>query len=88
MNAAERYLPDLPDGAITATVADPVLEQRFGRGWWAGFLVSLALTGVMVVSIVWLLWQGVGIWGVNTSNVWGFALANYVWWIGIGNAAR
>ncbi len=83
---SNRYLPDMPDAAITATVADPVLQQRFGRGWWLGFLLSLALTGVMAVSIVWLLWQGVGVWGVNTSNVWGFALANYVWWIGIGNA--
>ena len=30
--------------------------------------------------------RGVGIWGVNTSVVWGYAIANYVWWIGIGNA--
>ena len=29
---------------------------------------------------------GVGIWGINTSVVWGYAIANYVWWIGIGNA--
>ncbi|MDO5757152.1 MAG: polysulfide reductase NrfD [Rhodobacterales bacterium] len=86
MTAAARYLSDLPDAAVTGTVAAPVLEQRFGRGWWTGFLISLALTVVMIVSIVWLLWKGVGVWGVNTSNVWGFALANYVWWIGIGNA--
>ena len=30
--------------------------------------------------------RGVGIWGINTSVVWGYAIANYVWWIGIGNA--
>ena len=30
--------------------------------------------------------RGIGIWGVNTTVVWGFAIANYVWWIGIGNA--
>ncbi len=40
----------------------------------------------MMVAIFWLFWEGVGVWGINTSNVWGFALANYVWWIGIGNA--
>nr|WP_282572221.1 quinol:electron acceptor oxidoreductase subunit ActD [Roseomonas acroporae] len=34
----------------------------------------------------WLFVEGIGIWGVNTSVVWGFAIANYVWWIGIGNA--
>ena len=30
--------------------------------------------------------RGIGIWGVNTTVVWGFAIADYVWWIGIGNA--
>ena len=33
-----------------------------------------------------LFYDGVGMWGINTTNVWGFAIANYVWWIGIGNA--
>lgn len=80
------YLPQVPYGRITADVADPVLEQRFGAGWWIGFLVSSALTLAMLVAIWWLFREGVGVWGVNTSNVWGFAIANYVWWIGIGNA--
>ena len=34
----------------------------------------------------WCFTRGIGIWGVNTTVVWGFAIANYVWWIGIGNA--
>ena len=84
---ARRYLPDgMGSDRITATVADPVLERRFGRLWWAAFLVSSALTLVMIASLVWLVREGVGIWGINTTNVWGFAIANYVWWIGIGNA--
>ena len=29
---------------------------------------------------------GIGIFGNNTSVVWGFPIANYVWWIGLGNA--
>ena len=33
-----------------------------------------------------MLTRGIGIWGVNTTVVWGFAIADYVWWIGIGNA--
>jgi len=74
------------DAVVTATVADPVLRPAFGRWWWIAFAAAMALTVTMAASIVWLLWRGVGIWGVNTSNVWGFALANYIWWIGIGNA--
>src|SRR4051812_42925798 len=71
---------------LVATVADPLLRRHVGRAWWLGFGVASLLTLVMLVSIVWLFIAGVGVWGVNTANVWGFAIANYVWWIGIGNA--
>ena len=30
--------------------------------------------------------EGVGIWGVNVPVGWGFAIVNFVWWIGIGHA--
>ncbi len=30
--------------------------------------------------------KGVGIWGVNIPVGWGFAIVNFVWWIGIGHA--
>src|SRR5205085_10095471 len=33
-----------------------------------------------------LLYAGIGIWGVNIPVAWGFAIANFVWWIGIGHA--
>ena len=29
---------------------------------------------------------GVGIWGINIPIAWGFAIVNFVWWIGIGHA--
>jgi Ni/Fe-hydrogenase subunit HybB-like protein len=30
--------------------------------------------------------EGVGIWGINVPVAWGFAIINFVWWIGIGHA--
>ncbi len=30
--------------------------------------------------------RGVGIWGINIPVGWGFAIINFVWWIGIGHA--
>ena len=77
--------PDFGCAHVTETVLRPV-EAPAGRAWWIGWLVSLALTVLMLVSIAWLFIEGVGVWGVNTTVVWGFAIANYVWWIGIGNA--
>jgi len=30
--------------------------------------------------------KGTGIWGINIPIGWGFAIVNFVWWIGIGHA--
>jgi Ni/Fe-hydrogenase subunit HybB-like protein len=74
--------------AVNEAVAAPLLERgRFGwHAWWIGFAVSLAGTIAFLVSIYVVLSRGIGVWGVNSTVVWGFAIANYVWWIGIGNA--
>ena len=40
----------------------------------------------MAISAIWLFGDGIGVWGVNTSIVWGYAISNYVWWLGIGHA--
>jgi Ni/Fe-hydrogenase subunit HybB-like protein len=80
----------LPPGesyaSITAAVADPLLERRMGWRWWTALAVAGVFVLVTAGATVWLLVSGVGIWGINTTVVWGFAIANYVWWIGIGNA--
>jgi molybdopterin-containing oxidoreductase family membrane subunit len=82
----------LPSGrnyeAVNKLVAAPLLKRKTFRWsvWWIAFGVSLALTVMMLISAGWLLIEGVGVWGNNTTVVWGFAIANYVWWIGIGNA--
>ena len=62
------------------------LVRRMGWGWWTALAVSGLFVLVTAAATVWLFISGVGIWGINTTVVWGFAIANYVWWIGIGNA--
>src|SRR5689334_11962187 len=39
---------------------------------------------MLAVSVLFL--RGVGIWAVNIPIGWGFAIVNFVWWIGIGHA--
>src|SRR5438067_9314300 len=41
---------------------------------------------VLLVAITYLLLEGVGIWGIDVPVMWGFAIVNFVWWIGIGHA--
>ena len=39
-----------------------------------------------MVSLTWLLFKGVGVWGINIPVGWGIDILNFVWWIGIGHA--
>ncbi|WP_367195429.1 NrfD/PsrC family molybdoenzyme membrane anchor subunit [Amorphus sp. 3PC139-8] len=78
--------PVVADRGLSRDVSDVVLERPTSRAWLIWALASLALTMVFAYAILHLFIAGVGIWGVNTSVVWGLALTNYVWWIGIGNA--
>jgi Ni/Fe-hydrogenase subunit HybB-like protein len=41
---------------------------------------------VLLMAITNLVFRGIGIWGVNVPVGWGFAIVNFVWWIGIGHA--
>ena len=41
---------------------------------------------LFVVVVTYLLIAGVGIWGIDIPVAWGFAITNFVWWIGIGHA--
>ncbi len=41
---------------------------------------------LFLVSVTYLFAVGVGIWGINVPVAWGFAIINFVWWVGIGHA--
>ena len=70
--------------SIGDKIAGVVVARPFGRVWFFAFLASGLGTLVFFAAIVYLFVKGVGIWGINEPVAWGFAIANYVWWIGIG----
>ncbi len=74
--------------AVNTMIAAPLLQRETWswRAWWIGFAVSLVATAGFLIAVFLIFYRGIGIWGVNTTVVWGVAIANYVWWIGIGNA--
>ncbi len=41
---------------------------------------------LLFVAVSYLLFEGVGIWGIRSPVMWGFAIINFVWWVGIGHA--
>src|SRR6266403_1797491 len=71
---------------VTDKIASIVLTRPTSIGWLAGFSIAFTLMMVLVGSIAWLITKGVGIWGINIPIGWGFAIVNFVWWIGIGHA--
>jgi len=73
---------------VDRLVGDPISPHTSWRHWRLAFLLSIALTLLMVglLGTVFSPWGGVGLWGINTMVVWGTPIAGYVWWIGIGNA--
>ncbi|MCC6293124.1 MAG: polysulfide reductase NrfD, partial [Bryobacterales bacterium] len=45
-----------------------------------------SLASLLGVSMYYLLFKGIGVWGPNVPVGWGFDIINFVWWIGIGHA--
>jgi len=72
--------------SVTDKIASVVLTRPLGIGWLAGFALAFGIVMVLNLAIGWLIIQGVGIWGINVPIGWGFAIVNFVWWIGIGHA--
>ena len=73
-------------GSITEKISSIVLARRTGLGWLIGFTISFLLLMIFLAAVGYLLLRGIGIWGVNAPVAWGFAIVNFVWWIGIGHA--
>jgi Ni/Fe-hydrogenase subunit HybB-like protein len=71
--------------SITALVTDINLRPT-PKGWYIAFGISNILLFIMLFAIGYLIWEGTGIWGLNTPANWGWAIINFVWWVGIGHA--
>ena len=72
--------------SVTDAISSIVLARRTPHFWIVGFFLSFLLTMVLLGAMGYLFARGVGIWGVNQPVGWGFAIINFVWWIGIGHA--
>ncbi len=73
-------------GSLTDKISAIVLTGRTPWFWYLGFGLSFILVLVLLFAIAYVLTAGVGVWGINMPVAWGFAIVNFVWWIGIGHA--
>jgi Ni/Fe-hydrogenase subunit HybB-like protein len=83
-------MPVVGRGHSSASVTDKISSIVLTRGtplWWViGLGISFMLVMLLMYAVTYLLLRGIGIWGVNIPVAWGFAIINFVWWIGIGHA--
>ena len=73
-------------GSITDQISSIVLTRRTPRFWYVGVALSFVLVLVLFFCIAALISVGVGLFGIMIPVAWGFAIVNFVWWIGIGHA--
>ena len=63
-----------------------IVESKPPRGWLIAFLFAFSGLLILKASILYLIWEGTGIWGLNNPVGWGWAIVNFVFWVGIGHA--
>jgi Ni/Fe-hydrogenase subunit HybB-like protein len=76
----------MTDDSISERISGIVVKRKIGRGWIGGFAISFSLLMMFNYAVTVLFTYGVGIWGIQVPVAWGFAIVNFVWWVGIGHA--
>src|SRR6266581_1240575 len=71
---------------ISEQIGGIALRHPRRMAWLLGFSIAFSLFMLFCVAVGYLLYRGVGIWGINIPVAWAFAIVNFVWWIGIGHA--
>lgn len=80
----------LIEGPIDARKLDddvfaPMESFPTGR-WMAAMAFAGGIATLFPVCLAYTVWKGIGVWGVNAPVGWGWAIVNFVFWVGIGHA--
>ena len=72
--------------SITEKISGIVQTPHTPLAWFICFAIGFLLLQGFMIGVPYLLFEGIGIWGLNNPIGWGWAIINFVWWIGIGHA--
>jgi Ni/Fe-hydrogenase subunit HybB-like protein len=82
-NTGPVFLPPAHDDrTIGAQIAGIAFEHPSERRWLIAFAGCCALVGLMGVSVGWLFYWGIGVWGNNIPVGWALDIVSYDWWMG------
>jgi Ni/Fe-hydrogenase subunit HybB-like protein len=62
------------------------VENSPPRLWYIAMAISLVLFAYGFYCLCTVLWEGIGVWGLNKTVGWAWDITNFVWWVGIGHA--
>lgn len=63
-----------------------IVESKTPLWWWVCFIASVLTASFTFIGLTYLVSTGVGVWGLANPVNWGWAIVNFVFWIGIGHA--
>lgn len=72
--------------SITELVSRIAEAPKPPRAWYVAMAFSSALLLVFLAMVGYLFVAGTGVWGIMMPVAWGFAIVNFVFWVGIGHA--
>jgi hypothetical protein len=87
----KKIYPPMVDGdysfsQVTDKISDVTLKKYTPFKWYVGFALAFMVAQLLLMTVVYLVSTGIGIWGNNQPIGWAFDIINFVWWIGIGHA--
>ncbi|RLD76589.1 MAG: hydrogenase [Bacteroidetes bacterium] len=62
------------------------MDDKTPMWWWVTAFLATGLLFWGVWGFYNTISNGIGEWGLNNNVAWGWAIINFVWWIGIGHA--
>ncbi|MDR2981482.1 MAG: polysulfide reductase NrfD [Puniceicoccales bacterium] len=63
-----------------------IVEDPTPTWWKILFFVALILASFTLIGLTYLVATGTGTWGLRSPVNWGWAIVNFVFWVGIGHA--
>lgn len=76
----------LPHSALVGGQAEGAADAAAFR-WLAALAIALVLLACLIITVGYLLYEGVEVWGNNIPVTWALDIVSYDWWMGIGCGA-
>ena len=90
VGSEDRRIPVIAPGhtfkSVTEEISRIVLTAHTPLGWYFGFMLAGSIVIMLLTAVGWLFLKASASGAWISPSGWGFAIINFVWWIGIGHA--